>query len=376
MQRFMHQNQHHFLKQVLLILLVFVCSPVIALDEQIEQEELREVKLRMLVWEGYAPEDYRNDFKRIMLEEHNILVEFELEYISEPEQYLESLRRRAHEVICPTHNILKSPRWPLIQQKLVIPLRLENIPNFEKIVPSLQDSNFLVEKGKVYAAPFLQGTYGLAYNSDLVSEPESWEILWEPEYAKKYAVSSDYPEVNIYIAALTSGISKDDLTNVEVVDTPEFRQRLRDLAQNAKRVWHGTDTVEILSGLTMSTSWGFSLPDLIAKGEPWKMANPKEGAPAWVDTWALAAHLKHMPLHRWVAEKWINYILSDQAQLGYLRSLASTPTNTNVARIATAKEIREFHIGDYAYFENLLMWPTLPKVSQNRYREMWDEAFK
>jgi spermidine/putrescine transport system substrate-binding protein len=106
------------------------------------------------------------------------------------------------------------------------------------------------------------------------------------------------------------------------------------------------------------------------------MSNPKEGSPAWVDTWALAAHLERMPLHRWIAEKWINYVLSDDAQLGYLRNLASTPTNENVARIATAKEVEQFHIGDHEYFEKLLMWPILPKKSQNTYRKMWDEAFK
>jgi spermidine/putrescine transport system substrate-binding protein len=212
----------------------------------------------MLVLDGYAPQEYLDDFKQIMLTDHNVRVEFDLDLVSEPEEYLETLRRRGHEIICPTHNILKSPRWPLIQEKLVLPLRLENIPNFQKIISSLRDSDFLTEGGNVYAAPFLQGTYGLAYNSDLVSEPDSWKVLWDSEYAKQYAVSSDYPEVNIYITALSLGVDKNDLTNVDVVDTPEFRKRLKELAQNAKRVWHGSDTAEVLSGLTVATSWGFA----------------------------------------------------------------------------------------------------------------------
>jgi spermidine/putrescine-binding protein len=341
-----------------------------------EIEPGKKIVLRMLVWEGYAPEEYRVIFQKMMKDKYDIEVDFKLDFVSEPEQYLESLRRRAHEVICPTHNIPKSLRWPLIESGLLLPLRTENIPNFKKIVPSLQKTDFLVENGEVYAAPFLHGTYGLAYNSALVEEPTSWRVLWDPKNNGKYSVSSDYPEVNIYIAALAMAIGKKDIANLPVVNTPAFKTHLQALADNAARVWHGIDTVEILSGLTYSTSWGFALADLNAKGEPWKMSNPVEGSPAWVDTWALAAHLKDLPDHRWVAEQWINFVLSDQAQLGYMRSLGATPTNEKVARIATAEEVKKIHVGDRDYFDNLLFWSILPNETQTAYGNMWREAFQ
>ena len=367
-------NIRSVIKPILLLLSLAFFSLDNALAYDIEPG--KKILLRMLVWEGYAPENYRKAFQKKMKAEYSIDVEFKLDYISEPEQYLESLRRRAHEVLCPTHNIPKSFRWPLIQSGLLLPLRTENIPNFKKIVPSLQRTEFLNEGGKIYAAPFLHGTYGLAYNSALVKEPTSWKVLWDAQNSKKYSVSSDYPEVNIYIAALALGINKKDIANLKAVDTPRFKKHLQSLADNAARVWHGIDTAEILSGLTYSTSWGFALADLNARGEPWKMANPVEGSPAWVDTWALAAHLKNMPDHRWVAEQWINFILDDKQQLGYMHSLGATPTNEAVAKIATAEEVKDYHIGDRKYFSELLFWPLLPNNTQSAYGNMWRQAFQ
>lgn len=334
------------------------------------------VLLRMLTWEGYAPEENRQIFQKMMLDKFGVEVEFKVDYIIEPEQYLEALRRRSHEILAPTHNIPKSLRWPLIKSKLLLPIQTKNIPNFRKIIPSLQKTDFLTENGKVYAIPFLQGSYGLAYDSSLTEEPKSWKVLWDPATSGKYAVSSEYPEVNVYIAALATGIDKSDVSNLDIVDTPAFRKNLAALANNAARVWHGVDTAEILSGLAYSTSWGFALADLNADGRPWKMSEPIEGSPAWVDTWALAAHLKNFPDQLWAAEKWINFVISDEAQLRYMRSLGASPTNADVAKIATAKEIREFHIGDKKHFDDLWFWPILSSETQFAYGNMWSEVFQ
>lgn len=334
------------------------------------------VLLRMLALEGYAPEESRFTFQTMMRNKYGVDVEFKLDFIIEPEQFMESLRRRSHEVLAPRHNIPKSLRWPLIKSGLLLPIRTENIPNFKKIIPSLQKTDFLNENGKVYAVPFLQGSYGLAYDSSLAKEPKSWKALWDPAASGRYAVSSEYPEVNVFIAALATGIDKNDVSKLEVVDTPAFRKNLASLANNAARVWHGVDTAEILSGLAYSTSWGFALADLNADGRPWKMAEPVEGSPAWVDTWALAAHLKNLPDQRWVAEQWINYVISDQAQLRYMRKLGASPTNADVAKIATAKEVKELHIGDNKHFDELWFWPILSSETQLAYGDMWRGVFK
>lgn len=335
------------------------------------------VTLRMLVREGYAPKSTQLAFQQLMQQEYGVEVKFEVDFVGDPEQFLESLRRRSHEVISPAHSLIKSRRWPLISSKLLLPIETNNIPNFKKIIPSLQRADFLTDANKTYAVPFLHGTYALAYNSTLVKEPTSWEVLWAPESKGKYAVSSTYPEVNIYITALAMGISidKESMDRLDQVITPGFEQRIKQLAGNAARVWQGVDSATMLSGLTYSTSWGFSINDLNSQGEAWKLSSPKEGSPAWIDTWALAAHLKRLPARRWVAEQWINFTLSDQIQTRYMRQLNVTPLNEKVARIASSIEVERFHIGDRKYFDELLLWPALSAQAQDAYQDLWRNAF-
>ncbi len=59
-----------------------------------------------------------------------------------------------------------------------------------------------------------------------------------------------------------------------------------------------------------------------------------------------------------------------------MRSLGATPTNEKVAEIATAAEVKDYHVGDRNYFANLLFWPILPNATQTVYGNMWREAFQ
>ena len=88
------------------------------------------------------------------------------------------------------------------------------------------------------------------------------------------------------------------------------------------------------------------------------------------------AHLKNFPDQLWAAEKWINYTISDEAQLRYMRSLGASPTNANVAKIATAKEVKVFHIGNKKHFDDLWFWPILSSETQFAYGNMWREVFQ
>jgi hypothetical protein len=52
------------------------------------------------------------------------------------------------------------------------------------------------------------------------------------------------------------------------------------------------DKPQDLSGMVLATSWGDSMGPLNKMGEPWKIAEPAEAMPCWIDnyaiTWALA----------------------------------------------------------------------------------------
>jgi hypothetical protein len=62
--------------------------------------------------------------------------------------------------------------------------------------------------------------------------------------------------------------------------------------------------------------------------------------------------------------------------LRYMGSLGASPTKASVAKISTAREIKEFHIGDKKHFRNLLFCPTSSSEPQFHYGNMCYEVLQ
>lgn len=335
-------------------------------------------ELRILCWEGYAAHQYTERFEHYVKKKYGLDLTVTVNHVSDPQEFFDSIRARKVDLISPAHNIPKSDRWPLIRGKIVIPLDLANIPNYKQIIPELQKADYITQDNQVYGVPIVYGPYGLAYNTNIVKEePTSWNVLWRPEYAGKYAISADYFEANIYITALASGLTPEQMFHydVEIFITREFRKRLRALAQNAKTFWTGVDTADTLQELALATAWGFSFPELRKRGEVWKMALPEEGTTGWVDNWMIGYSLKDKPQMKRIAEEWINYSISPEVQVSYLRNVAQFPVNLSIKHLLQLEETRAYHLDDPSYFRNhLILWKPLSKRQLNAFKKLWSEA--
>lgn len=335
--------------------------------------------LRMLVWEGYAPDEQVARFEKIVYEKYNRPVRLKVSFISDPNGFFDAVRGKEADIISPTHNLIKDKRFDLIDKKLILPIDLKNIPNYENIIPSLQRENYITEGGNVYGVPFVHGPYGLAYNTKHMNAPESWDVLWDPKYAGRYTISADYYEVNIYIAALALGLRGVNIHTDEALNTPEFKEKLNYLAQNARSLWTGVDKADDLDGLSLAAVWGFSFPELEKRGKIWKFAEPKEGTMGWVDNFVIANSLREKPFLRRVAEEWLNFVLSPEFQVeAVVRGLGSSPVNLSVRDLLTPEEVGRFHLNDPDYFKNnRILWPTVNSTrDRNRMKLLWDDAME
>lgn len=336
-----------------------------------------EVTLNMLTWEGYSPDGQVKRFKKLVKEKYNEDLTFNITYISSADEYFDNIRRKSVDIIAPSHNIIKDQRYKLIVAKLILPIDIENIPNYSKLLPALKNAGYTTEKGKLYSVPLVHGPYGLAYNVDkLSSPPESWNIFWDPKFKDKYTISSDYSEVNVYIAALAEGVSPSDLTNIEKLKSPEISQRLTQLIKNANSLWEGVDSADGFQNNVIGAAWGFSFPELAKRGQTWKMADPKEGTTGWVDGHAITYTLRDKPKHKRIAEEWINFTISDDFQLNAIvKGIGSAPVNISIKDKLTKQEIKDFHFDDPNYFsEKRILWPVLSTRERNFIRDLWKKA--
>lgn len=336
-------------------------------------------ELRILCWEGYATEQYTKKFELYIKQKYQLDLKLSVTNVSGPQEFFDGIRGKNFDLISPAHNIPKSAHWAFIEQKLVLPINLANVPNYQHIIPALKKADYITKDGLVYGVPIVYGHYGLAYNTEIIKEePESWDIFWDPKYADKYAISADYHEANIYITALAMGYKKPKIFEFsELRDSDEFKQRLAKLASNAKLYWVGVDKAEDIKDLALATAWGFSFSELNKSDEKWKFASPKEGVTGWVDNWLIGYSLQNQPILKRIAEEWINYSIGPDMQVAYVRDIRQFPVNLTIKNLLTFNDIERFGLNNPNYFqENFIPWEILSKDDQYGFEVLWGQAKK
>ena len=335
--------------------------------------------LRLLIWEGHAPEQHVKKFEKQIEQKYGRKVRLKIKYVTGSDDFYSSVRDKSADMVMMTHHHYKDDRFNYIDNKLLLPLDLKNIPNFRHVIPALQKAEYLYSDGKVYASPVSQGPYGLAYNTTLLKgEPQSWNILWDTRFKGKYVIGANEYLYNANITALALGYPRKDISNYNVLNNKKFKDKLRQLAVNAHSFWVGVDKADNLAGQTLATSWGDSMAPLKKRGELWKIAEPTEGMPSWIDNYAVTWALQNKPFLKKVAEEYINQLLSTDYQVGHiLRTMSLTPITTNIARLMTQEEKERIHIGTPNFFnKNRILQHTYTKRDRNGLKLLWREAMK
>ena len=334
--------------------------------------------LRLLVWEGYAPEKQRQVFQRYVQEKYGVDLQLEVSYIDETEDCYTALRLKKVDVLSPAHNRINDKRFRMFELGLLLPLNLENIPNYLGLFESFKQLPYLNYHGQVYGVPFAWGPYGLIYNASVVDEPPtSWQALWQPEYQQRFTVA-DLGEHNIYITALALGYSEADLRSFDALNNHDFKNKLAELARNTHRLWIGVDTADDLTGMALATSWGFSLPMLRQRGENWKWAPLQEKSPGWIDNYVISHTLKDKPQLKRLAEEWINFSLSPAFQAEVVvAELAARPVNQRSKQLLSQALIEAVGLDSDEDFNDLFtLMPELDRRTRNGFDLLWQQAMQ
>lgn len=340
-------------------------------------EATEQLTLRMMVWDGYAPIEAQRNFQRLIKQKYDIDLLFQIESAFNPDEYFNTIRAGEVDIISPAHNIPKDSRYNLTNNGLTLPINLENVPNYAKLIPDLARQQWAMNKGQVYAVPIVQGFYSLAYNSKIIQEPPtSWSILWDPQYEGRYSVNLDYYELNVYIAVLALGERKEDIFHYDTIKGTLLEERLHYLAKMAGRFWRGYDRPENYEDVALTTTWRFTFPKEITAFSDWRIAEPKEGTPWTIDTIMLSNSLKDNGLKKTIAELWINFLLEPENQLSiFANKLGTCPVTVEAWDIYTQQVLdtsereRLFRL-----FNNIIPWQILETRDRNAFHLLWQEA--
>lgn len=334
--------------------------------------------LRILAWEGYTPAVQLEAFKIQVKQKFGVDLQVEVQYAKQFREFFDALRGGRFDLVAPIYDVIKDESFDLIGKKLIIPIDLDNVPNYRSLFPALRNPGYAAERGQVYAIAMVQGPYALMYNKDRLAAPTSWNVLWEPKYKGRYSVGN-LPNFNVMTVALSLGYKGDQISNYNVLRSdPRVLARLTELAANSTKIWDGVDDASDLSGIPLTAGYGFSIPALQKMGQTWGYAKPVEGSIWWVDNWVLSARLANQPRLKSIAEHFINFTLSPSYQLDvFMRGTGSFPVTLSVRPLANKQEAKFFHLDDQRYLN--LDRPTLKGLNQrdrNGMTLLWEKALE
>lgn len=330
-------------------------------------EEVFDEVLTMHVWEPYAPEFTVKEFKKYIRKKYNKNIDVKVNYVAIPNEFFDHVRAKTTDIISPSHNFLKDEATRFIQHNLIIPIDLNIVTNLKKVESQLINNQLVSSNGRLFGVPFARGGYTLLYDKrKFPKAPDSWNVLWDPRFKGKYSLSKDYYESNIYITALALGVEPEKIGDVNAINSPAFKRKLKALLKNAN-FWTMVPKKSDVKDSVLSLAWGASHAIIGEDSKNWIMARPKEGMTVWADYLSVTAAVERSPFAKTLAMEWINYTLNDHFQeevvikmCNYISPLSGKFSGND---------------GDVKFMnENGTFWPILTRRNRNGLKAIYDDV--
>ena len=255
----------------------------------------------------------------------------------------------------------------MIQEGLLQKINKENIPNLEQM--SEGDMGQPYDPNNDYTVPYMNGTIGIIYNKDLVSEPvDSWDIMWDEKYKNQIFVL-DAQRDAIGMALKKLGYSLNSTDEKELEEAKNLLIDQKDLVLK-----YGADEVKDLmtSGeAAVAMIWSGEGLTLADENENLEYVIPKEGANYWLDSWAIPTNAND----KTTAEEFINFVSSKDNAYKIAEEIGYTTPN----KLAMEEQPDEVKNNENAYMPKEIMercevYKYLPQEKLKLYEDVWTEV--
>jgi spermidine/putrescine-binding protein len=151
--------------------------------------------------------------------------------------------------------------------------------------------------------PYLWGTVGIGYDSNIISPPpDSWSILWDERYQGRISMLNDQREVfGATLRWMGHSLNSTDRAVIEAA-------KLKLLAQKPLVKAYTSDHYDQLLAtgeVVLAQGWGGPIARAMRERPSIRYVVPKEGGTVWADCLVV---LKTAP-HKDLAMRFINYLL-------------------------------------------------------------------
>lgn len=287
--------------------------------------------LRLLNWEDYLSDEVKNRWA-----EQGPAIE-EILYDNDEQRDSSLIKASSYHIDLAIVDEIVGARFG--REGKFIEINETNVPGLKDIDPFWRD------RCGQYAMPYLWGTLGIAYRSDVVKQaPDSWKDILEPTQALKGHIGmlEDYTDM-LAPALFYQGLP------LNTGNKEELKTAFSILKKQAPDVLTYQYPITFLGShpqakdLHMTVVYGgdqYSMNETVGKPGLWKYSVPKEGTVLWVDCIAITSSSQNQAM----ALKFLNFInrpdiAAKNAQALYYASPNSEASNHLAEAYRTNPEV-------------------------------------
>jgi spermidine/putrescine transport system substrate-binding protein len=211
--------------------------------------------------------------------------------------------------------------WTVVDDKLFLPIRRENVPNLDQLYPAVMDARPVTDG---YAVPF-DGAYAAIINAP-GAKATKWSDWWSPEYRGALSLDVNY-YYSIYAGIFALGYEpREALTDRQKLDAvykkmAALRPNIREWYEDGDQLMGLFQRGELKSAyyyedqLVSEESQDLGLTGVI----------PSDGKVGYIDYYFVVRGTRHRDL----AEAWINYLISARKQQEWMIAHWASVVNEN-----------------------------------------------
>ena len=253
----------------------------------------------------------------------------------------------SYDVITPSDYMIER----LIDEKLLLPLDFDNIPNFRYVSDSCKSLYY--DPDDTYSVGFNTGRTVLIYNKTLVDkEPDSWSVLWDEQYKDKVLMFNNSRDAFAIAQAL---LSQDFNTTSEQdwVDAAQLLAKQKD-AVNPVYVMDEVFNLMESGEYAFATYYAGDFELMVENNSDLGFCFPKEGVNEYWDAFCVPTCAQNKK----GAEAFINFMQEPQVAFEnveyiYYESANSTVKDNEESSIYGSKAIYPEVLPDSQPFKNL-----------------------
>ena len=204
----------------------------------------------------------------------------------------------SYDVIFPSEYMIER----LIKEDRLEALNLDNIPNIANVLDNLRDPSY--DPGNAHSVPYMWGTLGILYNTDLVQEPiTSWRALFDERYKGSIFMMNSLRDT-IGLALKTLGYSMNTRNPDELREAGDLLVKQRQDKLISGNFVDETKDKMVAGEAALAVIYSGDALYAMEKNDHLAYVVPKEGSNLWVDGMCIPKGTEHKE----AAECFINFM--------------------------------------------------------------------